>query len=183
MESDAYLLHQFNTIRDEIHAVKARSFWIVALGLFGVPILTFFAEYTEKFVSLLIPYVVLVTIILFVAEQSALMRCGRYIREVIEPNVKPFVGWEAWLESRHDLRLMDRHFFACFIIVFFVYYFMTIGIAMQTLWGELAQSASSQYWVFGAMVTYAIGAIWAIVTLLHHWRSATGTSDVGSGGS
>jgi hypothetical protein len=177
MESDAFLLHQFNTIRDEIKAVKARSFWIVAIGLFGVPIITFLAGFTEKFVSLLVPYVVLVTIILFVAEQSALMRCGRYIRQVIEPNFKSIVGWEAWLESRKDLRLMDRHFFACFIIVFFVYYFMTIGVAMQTLWSEVDQSQSGQYWLYGAMVSYLIGAIWATITLLHHWRSATGTSE------
>ncbi|NOX59076.1 MAG: hypothetical protein GXP29_09495 [Planctomycetes bacterium] len=177
MEKDTFLLHQFDTIREEIKAVKARSFWIVALGLFGVPALTFLAEFSEKFVSLLVPYVVLVTIILFVAEQSALMRCGRYIRQVIEPNIKSIVGWEEWLESRNELRLMDRHFFACFVIVFFVYYFMTIGVAMQTLWGKMAQSASDQYWVYGAMATYAIGAVWAVMTLLHHWRSATGTSD------
>ncbi len=177
MDSDAFLLHQFNTIREEIKAVKARSFWIVAIGLFGVPIITFIASYAEKFVSLLIPYVVLVTIILFVAEQSALMRCGRYIRQVIEPKVDSLEGWESWLESRDDLRLMDRHFFACFIIVFFVYYFMTIGVAMQTLWGDADQAPSGQYWLYGAMVSYAIGAVWAVTTLLHHWRSATGTSE------
>lgn len=176
MESDAFLLHQFNTIREEIHAVKARSFWIVALGLFGVPLITFLACYTDKFVSLLIPYVVLVTIILFVAEQSALMRCGRYIRQVIEPKFSELQGWESWLESRHELRLMDRHFFACFIIVFFVYYFITIGVAMQTLWAAMEETVSGKYWVFGAMASYAIGAVWAVTTLLHHWRSATGTS-------
>lgn len=178
MESDAFLLHQFTTIREEIKAVKARSFWIVAIGLFGIPIITFLAGFTEKFVSLLVPYVVLVTIILFVAEQSALMRCGRYIRQVIEPNFNSIVGWEAWLESRNDLRLMDRHFFACFIIVFFVYYFMTIGVAMQTLWGDVEQMVSGKYWLYGAMVSYAIGAVWAVTTLLHHWRAATGTSEL-----
>jgi uncharacterized membrane protein len=177
MDQSEFLKQQFSTIREEIKAIKSRLFWTVAMGLFGVPIITFMAEYTGKFVSLLIPYLVLVIILMFLAEQSALMRAGRYIRQVIEPNVDTSLGWEAWLESRSDLRLMDRHFVACFIIVFFVYYFMTIGVAMQKLWADMQESVSGRYWMIGAMVTYTIGAIWALSTLLHHWRSATRTSD------
>ena len=177
MDQSEFLKQQFNTIRDEIKAIKSRCFWTVAMGLFGVPIITYLAQDTEKFVSLLVPYLVLVIIIMFLSEQSALMRAGRYIRQVIEPNVDTSLGWEAWLESRSDLRLMDRHFVACFIIVFFVYYFMTIGVAMQTLWAEMQDSAAGRYWLIGATVTYAIGAIWALSTLLHHWRSATRTTD------
>ncbi len=177
MEKSEFLKHQFSTIRDEIKAIKARIYWTVVMGLFGVPLLTYVAAQAEKFVSLLIPYLVLVIILLFLAEQSALMRAGRFIRQVIEPNIDSPVGWETWLESRSDLRLMDRHFVACFIIVFFVYYFMSIGFAMQTLWGDMEHTRAAGYWLIGAIVTYAIGAVWALSTLLQHWRAATRTTD------
>ena len=167
MEKNEFLKQSFNTLRDEIKAIKSRSFWIVAMGLFGVPVITYLAEGAEKFVSLLIPYLVLVLIVMFLAEQNALMRAGRYIRQVIEPNVDKTVGWESWLESRPDLRMMDRHFFACFILVFFVYYFMSVGNAMQTLLGESEQNPSGMWWLIGASVTYGTGAIWALYTLIH----------------
>lgn len=177
MDKNEFLKQHFYTLRDEIKAIKSRSFWIVAMGLFGVPVIMFMAEDKSKFVSLPVPYLVLVIIIMFLAEQNALMRAGRYIRQRIEPNVADTVGWEAWLESRADLRLMDRHFFACFILVFFLYYFMAIGNAMQTLLSDMARDDRAKIWVIGAGVTYGIGAVWGLSTLIHHWRSCVGTSE------
>lgn len=177
MQPESFVADQFRTLRDEIKAIKMRSFWIVVLGLFGVPMLTYFASQAERYVALLVPYFVLVVVILFLAEQNALMRAGRYIREHIEPAAGQIKGWEAWLESRNDLRLMDRHFFACFIIVFFVYYFMTIGMVMQSMYAELDRSPAGPAWFYGAAVTYAVGAVWMVSTLLHHWKSCVGTTD------
>lgn len=177
MESEEFLKEQFQTLRDEIRSTKSRLFWIVTFGLFGVPMLAYFASKGQTYVAMLVPYFILVVIILFLAEQNALMRAGRYIREQIEPNATPVTGWEAWLESREDLRLMDRHFFACFIIVFFVYYFMTIGMVLQSLRVEGDRGPIGQAWFYGASVTYAIGAVWMVSTLVHHWKSCVGTSD------
>jgi hypothetical protein len=177
MDRSEFLMQHFHTLRDEIKAIKSRSFWIVAMGLFGVPVLTYMATEASKFVALLVPYLVLVIIVMFLAEQNALMRAGRYIRQVIEPHVADTVGWEAWLESRGDLRLMDRHFFACFILVFFLYYFMAIGNAMQILLPAIERSEGEAVWLIGAAVTYGIGAVWALSTLIHHWRSCVGTSE------
>ncbi|HRX85953.1 MAG TPA: hypothetical protein P5572_13120 [Phycisphaerae bacterium] len=177
MDRNEFLKHHFTTLREEIKAIKSRSFWIVAMGLFGVPVLTYLAADSSKYVSLLVPYLVLVIIIMFLAEQNALMRAGRYIRQMIEPHIQDTVGWEAWLESRGDLRMMDRHFLACFVLVFFLYYFMAIGNAMQSLLPEVERTESAKYWVIGASVTYGIGAIWALSTLIHHWRSCVGTSE------
>lgn len=178
MQSDDFLRDQFLSLRDEIKATKARLFWIVTFGLFGVPVLAYFSSLGEEYVSMLVPYFILVLVIMFVAEQNALMRAGRYIREQIEPKATEN-GWESWLESRNDLRMMDRHFFACFTIVFFVYYFMTIGMVMQTLMADKDRGpeALGQTWFYGASVTYAIGAVWMISTLVHHWKSCVQTSD------
>ena len=177
MDKTELLSKTFDTLREEIKTTKARLFWIVAMGLFGVPLLSKFAEGADKFVVLLIPYLVFALIVMFLSEQNALMRAGRYIRQVIEPTVEQTVGWERWLESRADLRLLDKHFFACFTLVFFLYYFMSVGNAIQPLLTEMERSTSAYWWLIGAAVTYTIGAIWALSTLLHHWRSCTGTAD------
>ncbi len=86
MNKDDFLLQQFITLRDEIKAIKARSFWIVVMGLFGVPIIMYLAESlpSAEFLTPMIPYVVLIVIVIFIAEQSALMRAGRYIRRRAE---------------------------------------------------------------------------------------------------
>jgi hypothetical protein len=179
MDKNEFLRHQFVTLREEIKAIKARLFWIVAMGLFGLPVVTYLAASAERSPYLLpmVPYLVIVLIVMFLAEQNALMRAGRYIRETVEPEIAHSPGWEAWLESRSDLRLLDRHFFAVFTIVFFVYYFMTIGMAVQHLWSESQGEPALQWWTIAALVTYGIGAVWAVSSLLHHWRSCTGTSD------
>lgn len=177
MDKQEFLKEHFRTLREEIKAIKSRSFWIVAMGLFGVPVLTYMAQGATKYVSLLVPYLVLVAIIMFFAEQNALMRAGRYIREMVEPHVANSVGWEEWLESRRELRLMDRHLFACFTLVFFLYYFMAIGNAIERLMSDTAHTESNPYWLVGASVTYLIGAIWALSTLFLHWRSCVGTSE------
>ncbi len=70
-------------------------------------------------------------------------------------------------------------FFAVFVLVFFVYYFMSIGFAVENLMSQAADDPDNrkrQWWMIAAIVTYGIGAVWALSTLLHHWRSATGTS-------
>ncbi|MFH0980393.1 MAG: hypothetical protein V2A79_02510 [Planctomycetota bacterium] len=180
MDNSSFLLQQFVTLRDEIKAIKARLFWIVAMGLFGVPLITYLVASCQRtqFLTAMIPYVVLVLIVMFIAEQSALMRAGQYIRRNVEPKVPEALGWETWLESHASIRLLDRHFFAVFVLVFFVYYFMSIGFAVQALWSEDvgATDWTRMIGTIAALVTYGIGAVWALSTLFHHWKSATRTS-------
>lgn len=156
----------------------SRLFWVVTLGLIGVPLLTFFATATSQLIWLLMPYSILVLIIKFLAEQNGMMRAGRYIPEHIETQIDFRPGWEAWLESQPDYRLMEKHFLASFILVFFLYYFVSIGMAMRFLWGEAGQDPSGGlwYWAYGGVAAYAIGTIWGISTLVHHWKSSTTTS-------
>jgi hypothetical protein len=171
---------EFQTLRAEIMATKARLFWIVGMGLLGVPLLAYLAaQEGHFFVSLLLPYSVLVAIELFLAEQHTMMRAGRYIRERIEAGAGS-PGWETWVESRPQFRLVDRHFVACFIIAFFLFYFLTIGQAVDQILGREAKDLSGTgvywYWLFGALLTYAIGGIWVASSLMQHWRSTISTS-------
>ena len=181
MNADEFQRDEFLTLRDEIKATKARLFWIVTIGLVGVPLLTYLASQADLYVRMLLPYSVLVLIVLFLAEQSSMMRAGRYIRERIEKQESRPAGWESWIESRSEFRLADRHFLACTLIVFFVYYFVTIGMAMDMLLREESRATFGAlkywYWFYGALTTYAIGTIWVVLTLLHHWRSSVSTTD------
>jgi len=181
MKDNGVLMKQFETLRDEIIATKARLYWTVALGVFGIPFISYLASDGERYVWLLVPYSVLILIVVFVAEQNAMMRAGRYIRERIEPHLDD-IGWEGWLEASEESRLMERHFIACFVVIFFIYYAMTIALAMQRLLKDAAQDPSGQhmYWLIAAGATYVIGALWAISTLVHHWRSTVSTAGMKS---
>lgn len=180
MEAREFMKDQFNALRGEIRARQMRMFWIVAIGLIGIPTLTYFAYDPDKVVWSVVPYFVLVLIVAFLAEQNAMMRAGRYIREHIENHVDGSPGWETWLESQPEFRLMEKHFFACFILVFFAYYFVSIGMAVHRLWGRVATDPSGQssYWLVGAIATYAIGGVWGLATLLQHWKSSVSTMTV-----
>lgn len=189
MEMKGLFRDEFIALREEIKATKARLFWIVVMGLFGVPLLAYVASRGDMasqghmFVWLLLPYSVLVLILMFLAEQSSMMRAGRYIREKIESNAEHLVGWEAWVESLPQFRYMDKHYVACFVIVFFAYYFMTIGVALRIILAKEAADMTGSgfywYWLYGAVVTYAIGAIWAVSTLRHHWKATVSTAGDG----
>ncbi len=177
METQDFLLEQYRALRKEITATKTRLFRIVIVGTIVVPVLTFMAEMPEsRFVGPILPFAVLVLTILFVADEQALMRCGRYIRERVEPQVMDCVGWESWLESQTNLRVLDRCLFACFVITFFVFYFVTSGMAIEKLWTRGDSPGSGLYMAIAGGVAYGIGAFWMSFTLLHHWRSAISTS-------
>ena len=177
MEKLDFVKEQYRALRSEIDAIKGRLFKIVCLGLVIVPVLTYLAELPgTRFVGPLVPFVILVLTIQFLSEEHSLMRCGRYIRERLEPLIEEGAGWEAWLESQPDLRRMDKSLFGCFTITFFVFYFMSVGMAIETLWTSDTGGMSSEYKAIAGSVVYGIGAVWMIVTLLHHWRACTATS-------
>jgi len=181
MTKEEFLKEQFLTLREEIKATKQRSFLIVFFGLIAVPLVSYLAVTNREsltYAGPLLPFLVLIITVLFFAEQNALMRCGHFIRLVIEPSVPETAGWEAWLESRPELRRMDKYFAACFMIVFFVFYFLAVHVALSSdLWKSIPLSGNRDYGLYAGGVTYAIGAIWMIVTLVHHWTYCTTTRD------
>jgi uncharacterized membrane protein len=178
MEPHDFSRDQYLTLREEIKGIQTRLFWTVIIGLFGIPVLTFWASKAGNLALLLVPFSVLILIVLFLAQQSHMMRAGRYIRERIEEGSGASLGWEAWLESRPEFRLMDKHLVACFVMIFFVYYVAAIGMAMQKLMDDAATDPSGQYhvWMYGSVAVYAVGAIWALSTLVHHWKSSVSTT-------
>ncbi|HPM23813.1 MAG TPA: hypothetical protein PLP66_07890 [Phycisphaerae bacterium] len=173
MTREDYLNHQFATLRREIEGQQTRIFWIIIIGLLGMPALGYFLLSSTTYMWLTLPFFVLVLVILYLAEQNHMIRAGRYIREYIEPEVGFSPTWEAWLAQHAELRLVDKHFSSCFVVLFFLYYFLAVVFALDRLVSEalLRPSDPGWYWVAGAAGVYAITTVWGVVTLVHHWRS------------
>jgi hypothetical protein len=178
MDNKDFLHDQLVFLRNEILARQARVFWTVIIGLLGMPALTYLAVGADMLVWLALPFLVLVVIILFLSEQNAIMRAGRYIREHIEIQMGQSMGWEAWLESHAEFRLMEKNFIGSFIVIFFLYYFLSIGMALYRLSVEATADPSGQYvhWLYGAVFAYGLGGVWALSNLIQHWRSSVSTT-------
>lgn len=174
MDTKGLVRDEFNTLREEIKMVRNRAFWILCMGLFGIPILVYLASDTEKPVILLVPFSALALLIAYLTEQNSMMRAARYIREHIETNAENGLGWEDWLESGAGHRALEKHFVACMIVILFIYYCLTIGIALQGFLDDVAGAASmvTWYWLIGMGTTYLVGALWALSILLHHWKTS-----------
>lgn len=178
MDPKDYFSQQFATLRREIEGQQARLFWIVVIGLLGMPTLSYFLLSATTRIWMMLPFLLLVLILLYLSEQSHIMRAGRYIREHIEKRTELSPGWEEWLESRAELRLMDKHFSACFVILFFLYYFLSVAFSLHRLAQEALDDPSGLYWwwFYAATAVYAIATIWGLATLLQHWRSSMTTA-------
>lgn len=176
MEQQQIVMQQFQALRSEADASRSRLFRIVCLGVVAVPVLMYLAEKAEaEFVAAIVPFVVLVLNMLFMSEEHSLMRCGRYMRERIEPLIEEGAGWEAWLESQPSLRVMDKSIFWCFVLSCFVFYFSAVGLAITRLLASGDGVITGEYKVYVGGAVYALGAFWMAVTVLHHWRSCTST--------
>jgi hypothetical protein len=173
MTREDYLTQLFLTLRREIEGQQKRVFWIIVIGLLGMPALGYFLLGSNTPIYVTMPFFLLVLIILYLAEQNHMIRVGRYIREHIESEIDFSPGWEAWLQGHPELRLVDKHFSSFFIVLFFAYYFMAVVFALDRLVEKaLAEPyGPGWWWVIGAAGVYGITTIWGISTLIHHWRS------------
>jgi uncharacterized membrane protein YfcA len=172
MTRDEFLREQFRTLRQEIQASKSRALWILVLGT----ILMMFASYVAAalpttFASAAIPFVLLVLILAFAAEQNGIIRAGRYVREQIEPTVDGVTGWEQWLESNRRYREVDRYFFAGFVVSFLAFFAISCTLSLLQL--DNLPTASLG---LCAATAYALGAIFVILVLIRHWHSCTSTN-------
>lgn len=179
MEENQFLRDQYASIRREIEGFQARIYWTVIIGILGVPTINYLTWDTDVMIWLAQPFFMLVLIVLFLAEHHQMARAGRFMREQIEPKLRETPSWEEWLESKPQYRLLDRHFFACFVLIFILYYAISMGTAIERLWGKAAAEPTGLYYTFlyAALAAYVIATIWVIITLVHHWRSSIGTTE------
>jgi len=139
MDRTEFMRHEYVALREEIKETKDRIFRLAGLGLVGLPSAYFFAEkYQLTILKLTLPLLICTLVLLYLSESHALMRCGRYIKQVIEPECSPSAacrGWEHWLEEAdthgHDRRIVDKYMAVFFYILFIIYYLASVGLAWQ----------------------------------------------------
>jgi hypothetical protein len=102
MERDKFMEIEYQTLREEIKQTKDRIFKLAGFGLIGMPSAYSFANiYDIQVLVLSLPIMICTIFLLFLSETRALMRCGTYIKNKLEPNINnnadTRIGWEAWL--------------------------------------------------------------------------------------
>ncbi|MFI5118323.1 MAG: hypothetical protein ACHP8B_16670 [Terriglobales bacterium] len=181
MDKATFLKEQYSTLRKEIENTKSRIFKIVAFGLTIVPAAHFVAQ-EQKLEALLYitPLLVIVVALLYLSENHALMRCGRYIRCEIERHVteqdKDVIGWETWLEAnkqRYGTRTVDKFVAYCFHILFVVYFAGSVYVAIK----HALEAKMAVMGMAALLGVYVAVGIWFLIFLLNNIRTATEATD------
>jgi len=133
-----------------------------------VPILVgILGHYTATPILLTLPMMVVVIALLYLNQWNSIMRCGRYIRTRLEPEMLGEEGWEAWLESHPDIqmgavhnRLVDTYLVYAFYLLTAAYYFacsfIAISYAHTTYGPAAAWLALAVYIIIGFTMGYII---------------------------
>lgn len=127
MSDRHYRIEEFHARCREIETIKKHIH-----HLMGVAVLAFLGAgllerpQNPNELSLIAPFLVICVGLYYLSLHIQMMRCGRYIRLYIEPQLAIGLGWEEWLEIRDrpstDPRLPDRCQSAAFKIILIVYY-------------------------------------------------------------
>jgi hypothetical protein len=133
MDKGRFMELQYLTLRKEIEDTKARIFKIAVGGSAAVPVARYVVQaYDIEAAMVLLPFLVIIVTLLFLAENNALMRCGCYIRKHIESQI-PVLGWEEWeeTETEFDVRAADRYSVYSFYVLSAVYYVVCVWLAVS----------------------------------------------------
>jgi uncharacterized membrane protein YfcA len=170
MSTDDFSKQQYVTLRAEISESKARVFWLLLTGIVLVLASGYLAaEHPSAFANAAIPFLLLAIMLSFIAEESNISRAGRYLREVVEPNIKDLTCWEHWLESQTRYREVDRSFVVGFSAIFLTFFLITASLTIR----QLDLSGNPQQLVWTAGTAYALGAICVVYVLVRHWTAST----------
>src|ERR1041384_6506903 len=184
-ERQQFLLEEFRSLREEIKEIKSRIFQIVGFGLLILPAAETFARNQAGFESVLlvIPVLVIVVALLYLSESQELMRCGKYIRENIEPEYGG--GWEAWLEhpagGAKNLRQAEKYVSYCFHILFSLYYAAAVFLATRYVLASAAfkteNDVNGHIFLSIMLGFYVAGGLCFVLFLFTHLQSSTGASN------
>lgn len=148
---------QYSSLREQINETKNRISKTIGFGLTIVPAAQFLSQ-EIGIVALSLPILVWVVAVVYLAENTALMRCGRYIREEIEKNLDKVVGWEHWLEQDHDwgARKSNKYQAISFYLLFSVHLLVSIYLAISYVFEEVGEifAAISFAFYFGISVWF-----------------------------
>jgi hypothetical protein len=166
-----FLLAEYKALRDEILGSMERLIRIQLIGVTAIPLVVGAGErYNLTVVIAAGPLVTMIFVFILLYEQSGLMRAGRFIREVIEPNLTSTLelGWESWLEREEVNRMPERFFARASYIAFTVYYIGGIYFAHKAIAADYTLLAA-----FISDVTYVIIFLYGLWVLFANFAVST----------
>ncbi len=172
MNKNDFLIQQYISLREEIKETKARIFKTLVFGIIAIPAANFLAQsYHVDVVMIVLPLLVIVLSFLYLSENNAKMRCGRFIRTKIESLLEDVPGWESWLEDpgeKYQTRIVDIYLDVSFYILFFVYYVGSVFLATRF-------SIQNYDYLTTAIILgfYVAIGIWFIIHLITHIQVST----------
>lgn len=107
---------------------------MISVGALTIPAANYLVQITGAEPLLLaLPFLVIVTVLMHLANTHAIVRIARYISDRIEP-LSPIAGWETWLRSTEnnlgrcqtDDRRAERYMRAAVFLLFSAYFAGTI---------------------------------------------------------
>jgi len=164
MDRNEFVKQQFITLREEVKETKGRIFRIQSLGIVVVPASTFLGKvYNVDILIMTTPLLVMVVALMYLFETSALMRCGIYIKEKIEPLVNEIEGWEEWLQIPSDInkRKAEVYMSISFLLLFVVYFIASVYLAFI-----FSSTNYSQTSVYITLSFYVALGVWFIIFLI-----------------
>ena len=174
MELDEFIRQEYITLREEIKETKARLFKIMGFGIIALPSGQYVAAMYKVIVLIyILPLLIIVIALAYLAENHALMRCGNYIRFNIEDKVQGMIGWESWIETsdqKNNKRIVDQYRKASFYILFAVYYVISVSLAMTAIDEQFGLIAM----IIGTALYVAIG-VWFLTFLLKNIKCSSST--------
>ena len=164
METGKFIELEYLTLRKEIESSKANMFKLAIGGGTAVPIAQYFAHtYAIGEITLALPLMVVVLVLLFLAENHAVMRAGTYTLQEIEPRILGINGWETWLSTTNkniSTRTVDKLVIVAFSVLASSYFLVSVVLAMryvdEEFGGHWFYFVSSGYFGVGLILVFVI---------------------------
>jgi hypothetical protein len=153
-----FLELQYVALREEILETKRQNFQIIGFGIASWPAGNLIAIRYSETLFLVLPVIVIVAAFLYLGSNNAVIRCGNYIRENMEPGT--VIGWERWLEEKEGLRRKaDKTTSLAIRLLFGVYLIVSLALA----WRELDK-------LLVAVAGFFVMSLYILVSLFFAYR-------------
>ncbi len=168
--NDQFLIEEYKTLREEMKETKDRIFKIVIFSISVIPLSMYLLwKYDINIVTSVLPFLVIVVSMLYYNECISLLRCGRYIKDNIEPNLakqdNTFKGWEDWLACERDdfgLRKIKKEkdiFFSYALHSLFLFYYANSSVLAYSFFKDKIGSSAG---IFSAGVYSMLGVFYLL---------------------
>lgn len=137
--SRIFFLEQYRALRTEILGKIERVVRLQLVGVTAIPLVVAAGDhYDLTAVVAAAPVITVIFALILLYEQNAIMRAGKFIRTVLEPELRgdAKIAWEEWLERHPENRRPERFFAWSAHLAFSLYYAGGTYLAYESILQE-----------------------------------------------